>query len=294
MRTTLALLAAFGPLLFSNFISSQDETQILSGRLVEGEPIALKLAPPEGTQTIIVVASFETPCQFGTNGAWNVQRKTQVLFRGTPQSDPDTGALFKQSVPVPWLDCTATTLWAKHFGSDGKLLGAMRIGNFSFQPGCIEKAVKWHNDDGELREYERAVVVCRTHQRGFVLDATRQPIWSWVVSTGKKGHETPLIYPGAMIKARNGKLYEAGWLTPASYEGTVKSQEHGSMMYQFVALEPSNVYGLHGTPTGNYGKLGKEASLGCIRGHQSEQKTLLSLIRFALPQRVPTWVVDHP
>src|SRR3989344_4159099 len=285
MRTGMILLAAFGPLLFSNFGSAQDETQILSGRLVEGESVKLKLVPPEGTRSIIVVASFETPRQFGTNGAWDVQRKTQVLFRGTPQSDTDTGVLFEQSVLVPWLDCTAVTLWAKHFGSDGKLLGAMRIGNFSFQPRCIEKAVKWQNDEGKLREYERAVVVCRTHQRGYVLDSERVPIFSFLVATGRGG-ATPLFEPGSSVTLRRHKV-KIGIV--GKYLGTPTSQKFGVPLYDALPLDEKAILLLHGTDPKNYRLLGKEASHGCVRTHQEDQKSVVALLKNFLKEGVPAW-----
>jgi len=287
---TLALLAALGPLLFSNFGSSPNDDQILSGRLVEGEPVELNLVPLTGTQTIIVVASFETPRQFGTNGAWDVQRKTQVLFRGTPQSDPDTGTLFKQSVPVPWLDCTAVTLWAKHFGTDGKLLGAVRIGNFSFQPGCIEKAVEWQKDDGKLREYERAIVVCRTHQRGYILDNARLPILSFLVSTGKRG-ATPVFEPGSLVTLRKHKV-KIGIVR--EYLGNAHSQKYNATLYNGIALDVNRILFLHGTDTKNYHLLGKEASHGCVRTHQEDQKGAVALLKSFLKEGVPAWVVDHP
>lgn len=290
MRTTLALLATFGPLLFSNFGSSPNDEQILSGRLVEGEPIALNLIPLAGTQTTLVVASFETPRQFGTSGAWDVQRKTQVLLRGTPRND-ESGALLRESIPIPWLDCTAVTLWAKHFGADGALLGAVRIGNFSFQPGCIEKAVEWQKDDGKPREYERAVVVCRTHQRGYILDHERLPILSFLVSTGKRG-ATPVFEPGSTVTLRKKKV-TIGILR--EYLGNAHSQKYNATLYNGVALDVNRILFLHGTDTKNYHLLGKEASHGCVRTHQEDQKGAVALLKSFLKGKegVPAWSVDH-
>ena len=90
----------------------------------------------------------------------------------------------------------------------------------------------------------------------------------WSVSTGIPGRETPKFekHPDGRIYTR----YTSGKFPGGDYNGL------GNMPY---AVFISGGFALHGTPKGNWGKLGKKASHGCIRQHPEYAQYFNSLVR---------------
>lgn len=91
---------------------------------------------------------------------------------------------------------------------------------------------------------------------------------SWLVSTGKSGYETPNF-----DRHPDGRIYDAYTSTKypdGDYNGL------GNMPY---AVFITGGYALHGTPQGNWSKLGHTASHGCIRMHPDNAYYFNRLVR---------------
>ena len=95
-----------------------------------------------------------------------------------------------------------------------------------------------------------------------------QLVNSWLVSTGAPGHGTPNFdtHPnGRIYDAYSSKKFPGG-----DYKGL------GNMPY---AVFISGGFAIHGTTAGNFPKLGKPASHGCIRVHPDNGKIFNRLVR---------------
>lgn len=91
---------------------------------------------------------------------------------------------------------------------------------------------------------------------------------TWLVSTGAVGHGTPNF-----DKHPNGRVYDtysSSKYPGGDYEGL------GNMPYA-VFIEGG--FAIHGTPKGNWSKLGRRASHGCIRVHPDNGRTFNRLVR---------------
>ena len=91
---------------------------------------------------------------------------------------------------------------------------------------------------------------------------------SWPVSTGMAGYTTPNF-----DRHPDGRIYDR--YTSAKYPGG-DWQGLGNMPY---AVFITGGYALHGTPQGNWSKLGKPASHGCIRMHPDNGYMFNRLVR---------------
>ncbi len=88
------------------------------------------------------------------------------------------------------------------------------------------------------------------------------------VSTGSKGHETPMIDrrpSGPAFRKYTSKKYPGG-----NYNGL------GNMPYVVFV---QGGYGIHGTTLGNIPKLGTKASHGCVRVHPDNAKIFNELVK---------------
>lgn len=91
---------------------------------------------------------------------------------------------------------------------------------------------------------------------------------SWKVSSGMSGYSTPNFdtHPnGRVYDAYSSKKFPGG-----DYQGL------GNMPY---AVFISGGFALHGTPKGNWSKLGSRASHGCIRMHPENAQYFNQLVR---------------
>ncbi len=100
----------------------------------------------------------------------------------------------------------------------------------------------------------------------------------WLVSTGAAGFRTPNFN-----KRFNGRIYRA--YTSSKYPGGDYSGL-GNMPY---AMFIAGGIALHGTPQGNWRRLGQPASHGCIRIHPDNAAYLNQLLRRVGVQN--SWVV---
>lgn len=91
---------------------------------------------------------------------------------------------------------------------------------------------------------------------------------TWKVSTGITGRTTPNF-----DKHPNGRVYDK--YTSSKYPGG-DFQGLGNMPY---AIFIEGGFAIHGTPKGNWSKLGKRASHGCIRLHPTHAQTFNRLVR---------------
>lgn len=91
---------------------------------------------------------------------------------------------------------------------------------------------------------------------------------SWLVSTGIPGYGTPNF-----DKHPNGRIYDA--YTSTRYPGG-DYKGLGNMPY---AVFIQGGFALHGTPSGNWSKLGRTASHGCIRMHPDNGYMFNRLVR---------------
>lgn len=100
---------------------------------------------------------------------------------------------------------------------------------------------------------------------------------TWKVSTGAIGHATPNFdtHPnGRIYDTYNSSKYPGG-----DYKGL------GNMPY---AVFIQGGFAIHGTPAGNWPKLGKRASHGCVRVHPDNAQIFNRLVRqYGIAQ---TWV----
>ncbi|MES2768097.1 MAG: L,D-transpeptidase [Bdellovibrionota bacterium] len=100
----------------------------------------------------------------------------------------------------------------------------------------------------------------------------------WPVSTGAPGYTTP-----PFNKNPNGRIYDEYMSISnpgGDYEGL------GNMPY---AVFIDGGYAIHGTTRGNWSKLGRIASHGCIRIHPDNAKIFNRLVRQYKPENV--WIV---
>lgn len=91
---------------------------------------------------------------------------------------------------------------------------------------------------------------------------------TWKVSTGAVGHGTPNF-----DKHPNGRIYDqysSSKFPGGDYQGL------GNMPYA-VFIEGG--FAIHGTPAGNWSKLGTRASHGCVRSHPDNARTFNRLVR---------------
>lgn len=109
--------------------------------------------------------------------------------------------------------------------------------------------------------------VVKSEQRMY-LYYNGQLIGNWLVSTGTKGHGTPNFdtHP-------NGRIYDR--YTSTRYPGG-DYDNLGNMPY---AVFIRGGFAIHGTGRGNWSKLGRVASHGCIRLHPDNAKTFNRLVR---------------
>lgn len=91
---------------------------------------------------------------------------------------------------------------------------------------------------------------------------------SWDVSTGISGHRTP-----SMDTNPNGRIYDK--YSSKAYPGG-DYNGLGNMPYAVFIRGP---FAMHGTPKGNWSKLGKPASKGCIRMHPDNGYRVNRLVR---------------
>lgn len=92
--------------------------------------------------------------------------------------------------------------------------------------------------------------------------------YTWKTSTGKPGYTTPNF-----DRHPNGRIYDR--YTSSKYPGG-DYNGLGNMPY---AVFISGGYAIHGTPRGNWGRLGKTASHGCIRLHPDNGQIFNVLVR---------------
>lgn len=92
--------------------------------------------------------------------------------------------------------------------------------------------------------------------------------YTWKTSTGKSGYTTP-----DFDRHPNGRIYDR--YTSTKYPGG-DYNGLGNMPY---AVFISGGYAIHGTPRGNWGRLGQTASHGCIRLHPDNGQIFNVLVR---------------
>ncbi|MDD4976678.1 MAG: L,D-transpeptidase [Bacteriovorax sp.] len=92
--------------------------------------------------------------------------------------------------------------------------------------------------------------------------------YTWKTSTGKAGYRTPDMdrHPSGPVYDR----YTSSKYPDGDYNGL------GNMPY---AVFVKGGYAIHGTTSGNFGKLGTPASHGCIRLHPDNGYTFNRLVR---------------
>lgn len=105
-------------------------------------------------------------------------------------------------------------------------------------------------------------------EQAMYLYVQGQHVGTYLVSTGSRGRETP-----NMDRHPNGRVYDR--YTSTKYpEGDYNGL--GNMPY---AVFIQGGFAIHGTPTGNWKKLGQRASHGCIRLHPDNAYAFNRLVR---------------
>jgi hypothetical protein len=107
-----------------------------------------------------------------------------------------------------------------------------------------------------------------TQTLALYLNGNPQPLAVWPVSTGLPGHGTPNFdkHPDGRIYNR----YTSTKFPGGDYKGL------GNMPY---AVFIKGGFAIHGTPAGNWPKLGRKASHGCIRVHPDNAHYFNQLVR---------------
>ena len=99
----------------------------------------------------------------------------------------------------------------------------------------------------------------------------------WPTSTGKRGYKTPYLNQNP-----NGRIYD-------SYSSTIyPGGDYNGLGNMPYAVFIRGGYAIHGTTEGNWRKLGKRASKGCIRLHPDNGFIFNRLVRSAGVQS--SWV----
>jgi hypothetical protein len=125
----------------------------------------------------------------------------------------------------------------------------------SFRRGCYRASCKvWVNISKSQQKLD--LYINGQYQR------------SWAVSTGMPGYGTPNFdqHPNGRIYNR----YSSNKFPGGDYNGL------GNMPY---AVFIRGGFALHGTPKGNWSKLGRRASHGCIRQHPDNARHFNRLVR---------------
>lgn len=94
------------------------------------------------------------------------------------------------------------------------------------------------------------------------------PAGDWLISSGMSGHETP-----DFDRHPDGRIYDS-YTSTKFPEGDYMGL--GNMPYA-VFIEGG--FALHGTPRGNWPRLGRPASHGCIRQHPDNARYFNRLVR---------------
>lgn len=123
------------------------------------------------------------------------------------------------------------------------------------QPGCYQHGCALFVD------IDRASQTLRLYVEGRYVD-------QYYVSTGAAGYRTPSFnkrFDGRIYRRYSSSKYPGG-----DYRGL------GNMPY---AMFISGGFALHGTPEGNWARLGRPASHGCIRVHPYHAAYINSILR---------------
>lgn len=139
---------------------------------------------------------------------------------------------------------------------------------FPFRTGTFEDYLWQVNTEGCKRANCRVYAqVVRSEQRLY-LYVNGQHVDTWAVSTGDRGHGTPNFetWPNGRVYDR----YSSKSFPGGDYNGL------GNMPF---AVFIDGGFAIHGTPRGNWGKLGQRASHGCIRVHPDNGKRFNRLVR---------------
>lgn len=99
----------------------------------------------------------------------------------------------------------------------------------------------------------------------------------WAVSTGQRGYGTP-----DFDRHPNGRIYER--YSSKKYPGG----DYNGLGNMPFAVFIEGGFALHGTPRGNWSKLGRRASHGCIRMHPNNAEIFNHLVRQAGIEQ--TWI----
>lgn len=111
------------------------------------------------------------------------------------------------------------------------------------------------------------ILVDKSSQRAYVY-INGNPAYTWLVSTGTAGHGTPNF-----DQHPNGRIYDR--YTSTKYPGG-DWNGLGNMPY---AVFIQGGFAIHGTGRGNWSKLGRRASHGCIRLHPDNGYIFNRLVR---------------
>src|SRR5688572_14273742 len=114
--------------------------------------------------------------------------------------------------------------------------------------------------------------ISRDQQIIVVYERGKAP-YSYYVSTGSPGHDTP-NYAGPfqyIDRFHDSNLYPEG-----DYQDPETGESLGNMPYAMGIIGP---VALHGTPLGNYGNIGFQASHGCVRMYSPQAKKVNLLLR---------------
>jgi lipoprotein-anchoring transpeptidase ErfK/SrfK len=160
------------------------------------------------------------------------------------------------------------------FTNDIKKMQATEVMALRYNLDQVKEKLKASKIDttSKIRRQKDAKVwadVSKTEQRLY-LYIEGACVDTFKVSTGSKGHETPLMDrrpSGPAFRKYTSKKYPGG-----NYNGL------GNMPYVVFV---QGGYAIHGTTLGNIPKLGKKASHGCVRVHPDKAKIFNELVSAA-------------
>jgi lipoprotein-anchoring transpeptidase ErfK/SrfK len=130
------------------------------------------------------------------------------------------------------------------------------------QGGC------WRKECPVYVHVNRAEQILIQYVNLNVVDYDKE-IVGYQISSGRDGFTTP-GYSGHPVAGRIYDRWDSTIYPGGDYQGL------GNMPY---AMFFNGGYAIHGTPVGNFAKLGKPASHGCIRMYPEQAKELNRLVR---------------
>lgn len=164
---------------------------------------------------------------------------------------------------IPWMDTAAFRLRIAAYDGAEMLVAEDEIG-LRFRPAELKNLP------------DRAIGIVKKRQRLYYYEDGRVRRMH-IVSTAAPGYTTPLMRPGSHDPRRGamGKVFRKH---PSAF-----SRMYRVAMPYWLQITSSGSHGIHATSPRYYHLLGRPASHGCVRQHNSDAAVLYGLVAVGTP-----------